>query len=62
MATKSILKNINIKTKPQAEKLIWALENAEKYAVDLPPLSKPCKDVKGNDIKKLFAAIRGEEE
>jgi hypothetical protein len=60
MATKSILKNIVVKDRKNLRSLVNALEKAESHATDLPPLTKPCRDVKGEEIKKLFANLRGE--
>ena len=54
MATKSILKNIVIKDRRGLRNLVRALENAEKHAVELPPLSKPTKDLKAEELDVLF--------
>ena len=60
MATKSILKNIIVKDRKSLRSLVNALESAEAHATDLPPLTKPCRDLKGEEIKKLFASLHGE--
>ena len=54
MATKSIYKNINIRTKETCRRLANALENAsDKQAKDVV-FSKKVREVKKEDIKKLF--------
>ena len=55
MATKSILKNIVIKDRRGLRNLVRALEYAaEKHAVELPPLNKPTKDLKAEELDVLF--------
>lgn len=54
MATLSITKNIKIKKKNLSKALLLALENAEKKQNDDIILQRPCYDVKGEDIKKMF--------
>ncbi len=54
MATKSILKNVDIRDKKLSENFVHALESASgKKAKDVQ-LSKSCTNVNRQDIKKLF--------
>lgn len=58
MATKSILKNIDIKDKNMCRLLVNALENAqEKKSVEVK-MSKPVWEVKRDDIKKIFGSSK----
>lgn len=54
MATKSISKNITIKDKYFARSLVSALESASNKKSKKIVLEKKCREVKGEDIKKLF--------
>lgn len=54
MATKSISKNITIKDKCFARSLVLALENASNKKSKKIVLEKKCREVKGEDIKRLF--------
>ena len=56
MATKSILKSININGKNQVHNLIKALEYAEEYRGKDVILSRTFSEIKGADIKKFFEA------
>lgn len=54
MATKSILKNVDIQDKKLGKSLIVALENAAgKKAKDVT-LSRTYKEVRGDKIKEIF--------
>ncbi len=54
MATKSILKNVDIKDKKLGKALIIALENASgKHAKDVT-LSRTYEDVKGDRLKSIL--------
>ena len=54
MATKSILKNVDIRDKKFSKDFVNALENAHgKKAKDVV-LSKACTNVNRQDIRKLF--------
>jgi hypothetical protein len=54
MATKSILKNVDIKDKKLGKSLIVALENAAgKQAKDVQ-LSRTYEDVRGEKLKDIF--------
>ena len=54
MATKSMIKNINIKNPKLANGLALALENAEKKGAKDVVLNKRLDEVKGSAIKKYF--------
>jgi len=54
MATTSITKSIRIRTRKEAHALIRALEDAEENAIECKPLNRPCKEIKGKDIKRFF--------
>lgn len=54
MATKSIYKNVNVKSKVLARNLVSALENAENKTAKEVKLTKSFREVKGDDLKKLF--------
>lgn len=47
MATKSFLKNINIKGSAKVSKLVGALENAQNVPAQEVSLSRPAVEVKG---------------
>lgn len=57
MATKSILKNIDIKEKRMGRSIILALENAEGKKEKEVKLSRSCRELKGSKIKDLFGDI-----
>lgn len=57
MATKSILKNIDIKEKRMGRSIILALENAEGKKEKEVKLSRSCREIKGSKIKDLFGDI-----
>lgn len=57
MATQSILKNIVITQPSDAERLIDALEKAEKIAKSAVPCHTKYEDVKGEDIKKVLGSF-----
>lgn len=57
MATKSILKNIDIKEKSMGRSIILALENAEGKKEKEIKLSRSCKEIKGSKIKDIFGDI-----
>lgn len=54
MATKSILKNVNIKDKRLAHTFVEALEQAENTKYKPVQLSKNCKELTGDNIKQFF--------
>lgn len=54
MATKSILKFVNIKTKKSCSALVHALENAENFKGKTVDLSKKYRVASKDDIVKLF--------
>ncbi|MGP1406024.1 hypothetical protein [Filifactor alocis] len=54
MATKSILKNIEIRDKKSAKKFVYALDRAENIKGKSVTFSKQCKDLSTEEIKKVF--------
>ncbi len=54
MATKSILKNIDIKDRRMGRAIISALENAEGKKSKQVIMSRTFKEIKGDKIKSLF--------
>lgn len=54
MATKSILKNVDIRNKKIGRDFVNALENAHDKVSKEVILSKPCTHVNRQDIRKLF--------
>lgn len=54
MATKSIYKNVNLKSKVLTKGLVEALEHAEEKKGKEVQLKKCFEEVKGNDLKTLF--------
>ena len=58
MATKSFLKNINIKSRDQARKLADALEHAEKYTGKEVILQHSVTEARGDKAKELLKCCR----
>lgn len=56
MATKSILKNININKKRLGRNFVSALENAENKSSKEVIISKSCTALKRDQIKSVFGA------
>ena len=54
MATKSILKNIDIKNQKLGKSLIRALEKASGKTAKNVELSRMYRVIRGDDIKKVF--------
>ncbi len=54
MATKSILKSINIRTRNAAESLARAMENAHTKKSTPVKMSRPVSDASDEDIRKMF--------
>lgn len=54
MATKSILKNIDIRDKALGKSLVVALENAKGKKSKEVVLSKACHEAQGEEIKKIL--------
>lgn len=54
MATKSILKNVDIKQKDLGKSLIAALETAAGKSSHPVNLSRTYKDIRGDKIKEIF--------
>ena len=58
MATKSFLKNINIKTARQAYNLVEALEKAEKYHGESVKMQRSVSEVKPEELKDFISKIK----
>lgn len=56
MATKSILKDINIRDRHSARNLINALETSKTHKGDEIKMTKPVKDIPKDKIKAIFGA------
>lgn len=54
MATRSILKNVNIKDKQFARTFVQALEEAENTKYEPAKLTRECKEITGDKIKEFF--------
>lgn len=54
MATKSILKDVNIRDRRLAHTFVEALSQAENTKYRSVPLSKDCKELTGEDVKMFF--------
>jgi len=54
MATKSIYKDVRIKSRPACRSLVNALEKAKRFPGKDVQLQKKCREIFGEDIKKLF--------
>lgn len=54
MATKSILKNVDVKDKKLGRSLIVALENASGKKAKNVTLSRTYSDIRGEKIKEIF--------
>ena len=54
MATKSILKNVDIKDKKLGKSLVVALEHAAGKSSKKIIMNRSYKDIHGEDIKKVF--------
>lgn len=54
MATKSIYKNVSIKSRPLGKGLVLALENAKNKKSKEVVLSKKCQSIHKDKIKELF--------
>ncbi len=54
MATKSITKNVVLRTKPLAKNFICAVENAENKSSKIVVMSKTVHELKGQTLKEIF--------
>lgn len=54
MATKSMLKNVNIKGRAQTRALLHALEHAEQHRGKEVVMSRSVEEVRGDDVRKYF--------
>jgi hypothetical protein len=57
MATKSILKNIDIKDRKMGRALIFALEKSEAKKDKEVELTRICREIKGEKIKDIFGNV-----
>lgn len=55
MATKSILKEVNVRNKVLGRKLVNALENAKNKGSITVELTKPVNEIRREQIKEIFA-------
>lgn len=58
MATKSILKNINIKKHDDVLRLVNALEQAEKFQGESVVMSRSVNKVRRGHIKEFFSKVK----
>ena len=58
MATKSILKTVNIKERKMGHALVEALERSQDAKPKNVTLSKPCREAKGSAIRELFGEYK----
>lgn len=56
MATKSIMKNIDIKKKKSCHAFVLALEHAKNKKSKRVHMSRACKEIKGEKIKEIFGS------
>ncbi|MGN0422849.1 MAG: hypothetical protein ACI4EY_08945 [Lachnospiraceae bacterium] len=54
MATKSILKNVNISEKRFARTFVQALDDSESAKYEPTKLTRECKEITGEKIKEFF--------
>lgn len=57
MATKSILKNIDIRERRMGRAIISALEESKNKKAKEVALSRICREVKGKKIKDIFGDV-----
>lgn len=55
MATKSILKNINIKGRKQTKQFVDALEHAQQHKGKEVTMTRTVNEIKGDKVKAFFA-------
>lgn len=60
MATKSITKNVVLRSKPLARNFIRAVENAEGKASKTVAVSKTVHELKGQTLKDIFGTKEAE--
>ncbi len=58
MATSSFFRNVNITTAKQAQRLVSALEQAEKKRGEEITMSRSVHEVKREQAKEVFAKIK----
>lgn len=57
MATKSITKNVVVRSKPLARNFIKAVENAQGKSSKTVVMSKTVHELKGDKLKEIFGAV-----
>ncbi len=57
MATKTILKNIDIKDRKMGRALVFALEKSETKKTKVVELTRVCREIKGEKIKDIFGNV-----
>ena len=58
MATSSFETNIVIKTEEQANEFVTALEKAEKTSGKKVVMSRPVKEIRGDELKNIVRKIK----
>lgn len=58
MATKSMLKSVNVNTRKQIEKMVTALENAEANRGKEVVMSRTVVNVQGQDVVKVLSSYK----
>nr|DAS37365.1 MAG TPA: hypothetical protein [Caudoviricetes sp.] len=58
MATRSLLKNINVGEPTQVKAFLNALETSKEYVDQEVPLSRRLRDVKKNELSKFVSKIK----
>ena len=57
MATSSFFHSVVINTPEQAEKLVDALEKAEKFRRENPEPEVNCREIRGNELKEFLKNV-----
>ena len=60
MATKSITKNVVLRSKPLARNFIRAVENADGKSIKTVAISKTVHELKGPALKEIFGTRQDE--
>lgn len=55
MATKSILKNVNIKGRKQTKQFVAALEHAQEHKGKAVAMTRMINEIKGDKVKAFFS-------
>ena len=57
MATSSFFHSVVIKTPEQAEKLVDALEKAEKFSRENPEPKVNCREIRGDELQEFLKNV-----